>query len=437
MTNENKPAKPRKTSSVRHTKALALERTQHQPGVPPPEQVGQLLQEVIHPLTFQLVKLYSDMGLRQRTLTLPVMLAFVLSLIWRQIGSVAEAVRVLSQDGMLWQPPLKVTQQAINTRLRQMPAALFERLFREILPLMHQRWQKRKRPLAAPMQTALAHFERVVAVDGSTLDVLVKKVGLLKAEEDNVLAGKMLAVLDVASQLPVAVFYTEKSQAHDQSFWEQIIATIKPGELVLFDLGFVNYERYQQLSQQGSYWVTRLKSNMVYQKVSEVREAGAARSYLIEAGAYSGGTGQLLRLVEVEYEGKSYTYLTNVLDPARLRAEEVAYLYRERWRIEDAFKSVKRLLGLAYFYSGSLNAVGLQLWATWLLYCVLTELVDEVASEVQQPVKRISIEMVYRGLYHYSQALARGETLGVAQYFAKHQKLLGIVKAPRKKQLRA
>ena len=42
------------------------------------------------------------MGLRQRILTLPVMVAFVLSLIWRQIGSVCEAVRVLKRQGMLW-----------------------------------------------------------------------------------------------------------------------------------------------------------------------------------------------------------------------------------------------------------------------------------------------------------------------------------------------
>lgn len=32
-------------------------------------------------------------------------------------------------------------------------------------------------------------------------------------------------------------------------------------------------------------------------------------------------------------------------------------LYWQRWRIEDAFNAVKRLLGLAYFWGGSTNAV--------------------------------------------------------------------------------
>ncbi len=78
-----------------------------------------------------------------------------------------------------------------------------------------------------------------------------------------------------------------------------------------------------------------------------------------------------------------------------------------------------------------------QLWSTWLLYSVLIDLVDEVASELKVPVESISVEMVYRGLYHYSEALKRGESLSIGQYYAKRAKILSIIKAPRKKQLRA
>jgi len=33
----------------------------------------------------------------------------------------------------------------------------------------------------------------------------------------------------------------------------------------------------------------------------------------------------------------------------------VADLYRRRWRIEEAFHTVKRLLGLSYLWTGSIN----------------------------------------------------------------------------------
>ena len=38
-------------------------------------------------------------------------------MIWRQIGSVREAVRVLHEDGVLWVPPLSVSQQAVAQRV--------------------------------------------------------------------------------------------------------------------------------------------------------------------------------------------------------------------------------------------------------------------------------------------------------------------------------
>jgi hypothetical protein len=445
MTNQ-KEAKKAKDKGIRHTRAIALDRSKHQPALPPPQQIEKVLNEVLDPLTFSLVNVYQNMGLRARTLTLPVMLAFVLSLIWRQIGSVREAVRVLNEEGMLWQPPLKVTQQAVNTRLRQLPAKLFAQVLDEVLPQMHQRYSARVRPLPRPLQTTLKHFPRVVAVDGSTLDALIKRVGLMgeaaklrseAGERGAELAGKMLAIIDVGSRLPCKIWYKEESLAHDQSFWDELETYLNPQDLVLFDLGFVNYERYAKLSSDHKYFVTRAKTNMVYDVLKQISDHKGVREKLIQIGSFEKGEGQLLRLVELEYGGNWYSYLTNVLEPGRLSGVEIGWLYRQRWRIEDAFKLVKRLLGLAYFHTSSINGIMVQLWSTWLLYSVLIDVVDEVASQLKVPRESSSVEMVYRGLYHYSEALKRGEDLSIGEYYAKRATILGIIKAPRKKQLLA
>ena len=58
--------------------------------------------------------------------------------------------------------------------------------------------------------------------------------------------------------------------------------------------------------------------------------------------------------------------MTSELDAARLPPRYVVALYWQRWRIEDAYNIVKRLLGLAYFWCGAQNAVEMQIWATWL-----------------------------------------------------------------------
>ncbi|MDV7393957.1 hypothetical protein RZS08_21435, partial [Arthrospira platensis SPKY1] len=104
----------------------------------------------------------------------------------------------------------------------------------------------------------------------------------------------------------------------------------------------------------------------------------------------------------------------------------------QRWRIEDAYNIVKRLLGLAYFWCGAQNAVRLQVWATWLLYVVLIDLADAVAEALHLPLSAISIEMVYRSLYFFTQARQRGVAIDVVSYLAQNAKFLGIVKRKHK-----
>ena len=132
--------------------------------------------------------------------------------------------------------------------------------------------------------------------------------------------------------------------------------------------------------------------------------------------------------------GKIWHYnLTSALDPQLLPPYVVADLYRRRWRIEEAFNTVKRLLGLSYLWTGSLNGVQLQIWGTWLFYAVLVNLGDAVADELSLPFDRISLEMIYRGLYHFYVAHQKGFASDPVKYFAAPENRdLGIVKQQRK-----
>ncbi len=122
-----------------------------------------------------------------------------------------------------------------------------------------------------------------------------------------------------------------------------------------------------------------------------------------------------------------------MLDPEVLPPDVVMDLYARRWRIEEAFHLVKRLLGLAYLWTGSLNGIKLQIWATWLMYAVLVDLSDAVAEAVQLPFERISMEMVWRGLYHFNQAYNRGlATDPVAYLAAPENRDLAVIKPIRK-----
>src|SRR5205814_10636809 len=124
------PSQNPKKSRVRHTRAIQRDQTKRPNTAPPDEKVEALLRDVIQPATLSQVAHFHQLGLRERVLTLPVMVAFVLSLLWRHIGSVREAVRVLNQEGLLWTGPLPVSPQAVLQRLRSLPPSLFEQILK-------------------------------------------------------------------------------------------------------------------------------------------------------------------------------------------------------------------------------------------------------------------------------------------------------------------
>jgi hypothetical protein len=392
---------------------------------PPDEQVSARLTELIHPLTLSQVAHYHGLGLRERVLSLPVMVALVLSMIWRQIGSVCTLVRLLHDEGFLWTSPTQVSQQALSQRLRVFPAALFARVFADLLPQLQARWAARGRPLPPEVAWAQAHYAAVQAVDGSTLDVLLRKVGLLRDPQTAPLAGRMTGLLDLGSRLPRAVWYEPDAQAHDQRCWPRILGALTAGTLLIFDLGYTNFHVFAQLTQAQVTFVTRAKSNLVYSVAHTLQHTGTVHDAVVWIGA--GADRQQVRLIEVFYRDTWCRYLTNELAPQTLPVLYAVALYWQRWRIEDAFNAVKRLLGLAYFWTGSENGVLVQVWATWLLYAALIDLTDAVAARLDQPLAALSLEMVYRSLYHFTAAFQRGAATEVVAYLAANATRLGIL----------
>ena len=71
-----------------------------------------------------------------------------------------------------------------------------------------------------------------------------------------------------------------------------------------------------------------------------------------------------MRLVGVPVAWQVVSLLDQCDRRQSLLPEVMLALYAQRWRIEDAFNVVKRLLGLAYFWSGALNGILVQVWAT-------------------------------------------------------------------------
>ena len=67
------------------------------------------------------------------------------------------------------------------------------------------------------------------------------------------------------------------------------------------------------------------------------------------------------------------------------------------------------------------------------MYAVLVDLSDAVADAVQLPLERISMEMVWRGLYHFNHAFNSGKAIDPVAYLAAPENRdLGVIKTIRK-----
>ncbi len=127
------PASKNKPSSVRHPRASRRDQQTPPNAALPADQIAARLVDLGHLATPAQVTAYQAMELRERLLSLPVMVGFVLSLIWRQLGSVGEAGRVLPRAGFLWTSPQPGSPHALGPRFQRLHAGSFERLLAPVL----------------------------------------------------------------------------------------------------------------------------------------------------------------------------------------------------------------------------------------------------------------------------------------------------------------
>ena len=89
------------------------------------EAISQQLKTLLTPAIFAQQKYYKQLGLRDRVLNLSLMVAAVLTLLWRQVPGVQELNRLLARENLLWCRATNIAQQSLSQRFLVFPAELF------------------------------------------------------------------------------------------------------------------------------------------------------------------------------------------------------------------------------------------------------------------------------------------------------------------------
>lgn len=419
--------RPKKSSNPDHR------RSTHVPA-PHDAEIERRLESFVKPAIYAEAQYYRQLGMRNRILTLPVMMALILGMIWRRIPGVCELQRTMARERILWVQPQRVSQSSLSDRFLEFPAELIERVLYRVLETLPAREQARTRPLPPILGEVRSRFAGMYAVDATTLEPLFRKVGSLQDKKGQpvTLGGHVSAAVDLHTHLPCRLWWSSNPHTNEKAMTDDILAWLPRNSLMVFDLGYFSYALFDAITAQGSWFVTRMRNQASYQVTKVLLNRRHVRDQIVQLGVHQTSCQHPMRLIEVCINGTWHRYLTNVLDPKRLSIVEVVEVYDARWKIETSFLLVKRLLDLSYLWVGSQNGVWLQVLATFLFYSVLIDLCDDVADELGVRLEQISVEMVYRGLYHYSVAVAQGDWDGSAPaYFAQDPKGLGIIKRER------
>lgn len=409
----------------------------------PVQQIEEELHAILTPAAFTPLRKVNGVennALRDRKLDLPTMTAVVLSLVLRSVASQEELLRMLHHEGLLWVGPLRLSKQALSKRFDTMPASLFASLFDEVITHYHNKELSEAEadaPLAWWQEQVNAAFSTVCTADTSTLEQLRRTTKALQATQQTKerLGGMIFTVVESFTARPVCVDYRHDHQTDELDFAPRLLELLPEEGLVVFDKGFFQFALFDRFTDEQKYFLIPMRTQVRYQTIEVLAEGRDYRDEIIHCGLYrSSPSEHPLRLVSVRWGSTWYRYVSNVLDANRLSAEHLCQLYRSRWRIETAFNEVKRLLGLSYLWSGSSNGVEIQVYATWIIYTVLTHLCVDVARGLHHSLEDISFEMVFRGLYHYSRSTSRDQGQQASTFLIENAKTLRIIKEKRNRQ---
>jgi hypothetical protein len=234
-------------------------------------------------------------------------------------------------------------------------------------------------PLLSVSRKKKISFEKFYAFDSTTITLfsdIMKGVGRNPKGDGKKKGGlKVHMLTDVHGDFPIYAKISE-AKMHDKKFLKHLNPTV--GSMLVFDKAYNYYHQFAEWTNEGVYFVCRLKDNakaivqdVLFEKELGKGEYGVYRVEHIHLKYKDDKQEKTLCLRLVYYRdetGRKYKFITNNWE---ISTEEVALIYKYRWTIETTFKKLKQNFQLRYFYSDTENGIKTQIWCTLIAHLLL------------------------------------------------------------------
>lgn len=245
------------------------------------------------------------------------------------------------------------------------PAALFEDLFWTML------YRFRATGSLGRRKKKFRFKNKLLSLDSTTISLCLNLFPW--AQFRRAKGGvKVHVLLDHDDYMPSFALISE-AKRHDRTFARKF--NLKPGSIVAFDRAYNDYKLFGQWTENGIYFVTRLKENAVFEVVED-RVVPQHRTILSD---------QIIRLTGLKAEEKCPHLLRHIVVWDRDNQREIvlltnhlefgsstiAAIYKDRWEIEIFFKTLKQHLKVKTFIGTSENALRIQIWTAFIVLLLL------------------------------------------------------------------
>jgi hypothetical protein len=245
------------------------------------------------------------------------------------------------------------------------PASLYEDLFYTVLGRFRD-----EKGLGVRKQK-FRFKNKLLSLDSTTLSLCLEMFPWAKFRRAK--GGvKAHVLLDHDDYLPRYVLITEARRSD-----VKMAGTfpLNPGSIVAMDRGYNDYALFGKWTDEGIYFVTRLKDNAAYEVLEEAPVPANRNIRADQLIRFTGIKAQkdcpsLLRRVVVwdAVNEREIELLTNLLE---FGATTVAAIYKDRWEIEMFFKALKQNLKVKSFVGTSENALRIQIWTALIAILLL------------------------------------------------------------------
>lgn len=268
----------------------------------------------------------------------------------------------------------KIGRSTLADANKRRSEAIFEAIYRDLYATYRTTLSSDSRSRKTPKW-----MQRLQIIDSTTItlfsNLIFKGVGRHPKTGKKKGGIKVHTVIHANEGVPSDIKFT--SAATNDSFMLKPSALSK-GDIMAMDRAYIDYGKFQQLTERGVIYVTKMKKNLRYSILSdimyqstkglmEVRIQHVEFVKQVKDGETIRHKSRIITYVD-EKKRKLISLLTNDMesDP-----EEIIAIYRQRWEIELLFKQIKQNFPLKYFYGESANAIKIQIWVTLIANLLL------------------------------------------------------------------